>query len=219
MFMLIVQSLLLIALAYLIGCLLGCLAKQFLGASKEPRYVAHEPEKAPGAVAPAADMPVEAGNSNKNAAMTKNKAAAPASKAEMATPKEAPLDTVSAAAIKQASVALVLSPAQKEAAEKADAAGSRPNVLARPLGAGKDNLKRIKGVGPKNEQALNGLGLFHFAQIAALTAKEAAWVGSFLAFPGRIEREEWVAQAKALAAGEETEFSKRVDKGAVDSSK
>ena len=38
--------------------------------------------------------------------------------------------------------------------------------------------------------------------LCALTPDEAAWVGSYLAFPGRIERENWIAQARALAAGE-----------------
>ena len=42
--------------------------------------------------------------------------------------------------------------------------------------------------------------------------------GDVLAFPGRIEREDWVNQAKALAAGEATEFSKRAKAGKVESS-
>ncbi len=40
-----------------------------------------------------------------------------------------------------------------------------------------------------------------------------------MSFPGRIEREDWIAQAKELATGGETEFSKRVDAGQVASSK
>ena len=60
------------------------------------------------------------------------------------------------------------------------------------------------------------MGFFHFDQIAAWTADELAWVNSNLeGFKGRATRDEWVAQAKLLAAGEDTEFSKRVDKGSV----
>ena len=39
-----------------------------------------------------------------------------------------------------------------------------------------------------------------------------------MSFPGRIEREDWINQAKTLAEGGETEFSKRVDAGEVESS-
>lgn len=83
----------------------------------------------------------------------------------------------------------------------------------------KQDLKRIKGVGPKNEDALNALGVFTFEQIAAWTPENVDWVEDFMSFPGRIEREDWIGQAKMLAAGEDTEFSKRVDAGEVESSK
>jgi len=82
-----------------------------------------------------------------------------------------------------------------------------------------DDLKRIKGIGPVNEKALNELGIFKFSQIAAWTPANIDWVEDFMSFPGRIEREDWIAQAKELAGGGETEFSKRVDAGDVDSSK
>lgn len=82
-----------------------------------------------------------------------------------------------------------------------------------------DDLKRIKGIGPVNEKALNELGIYKFSQIAAWTAANVDWVEDFMSFPGRIEREDWIAQAKALADGDETEFSKRVDAGEVESSK
>ena len=94
-----------------------------------------------------------------------------------------------------------------------------PKFLPAPREGGKDNLTRIKGIGKKIEEKLNELGIFHFDQIAAWTAKEIAWIDQHLAFPGRVEREEWVEQAKKLAQGEETEFSKRVDAGEVPTSK
>ena len=82
-----------------------------------------------------------------------------------------------------------------------------------------DDLKRIKGIGPVNEKALNELGIYKFSQIAAWTPANVDWVEDFMSFPGRIEREDWIAQAKTLAEGEETAFSKRVDAGEVESSK
>lgn len=97
--------------------------------------------------------------------------------------------------------------------------GKRPVGYLAARGGSADNLKRISGIGRKNEASLHALGVWRFEQIAAWTPENIEWVGSYLAFPGRIDREQWVAQAKLLAAGEETEFSKRVDKGEVESSK
>jgi len=97
--------------------------------------------------------------------------------------------------------------------------GEKPAALASPRSSGADDLKRISGVGRQNEQKLNALGIFHFDQIASWTEANAQWVGSSLAFPGRIEREDWIGQAKLLASGQETEFSRRVDAGDVPTSK
>ncbi len=78
-----------------------------------------------------------------------------------------------------------------------------------------DDIKRIKGIGAVIEKTLNGLGIYQFDQIANWDENNCAWVDNFLAFPGRINREEWVDQAKLLATGATTEFAKRVDKGDV----
>lgn len=88
-------------------------------------------------------------------------------------------------------------------------AGAQPGTLAEPRGGGADDLKRLKGVGPKLEQTLNDLGFFHFDQIAEWTPEDVEWVDARLKFKGRIERDGWIEQAKILAAGGETEFSKR----------
>ncbi|MBB3609800.1 hypothetical protein [Rhizobium sp. BK602] len=95
--------------------------------------------------------------------------------------------------------------------------GRRPPTAAKG-DATPDNLKRISGIGHVNEIKLNELGIWTFAQIAAWTEENAEWVGSYLAFPGRIEREDWVGQAAKLAKGIETEFSRRVDQGDVPTS-
>lgn len=96
--------------------------------------------------------------------------------------------------------------------------GRRPLGLAAPRGKAADDLKQISGIGRQNEQKLHALGIFHFDQIAAWTPENVAWAGSYLAFPGRIDRENWVAQARTLAAGLKTEFAKRVEQGLVPTS-
>lgn len=93
--------------------------------------------------------------------------------------------------------------AKKPAAKKASAAG------------GADDLKQLKGVGPALEKKLHDNGVTTFAQIAAWNAEDIADMDDKLSFKGRIERDGWVDQAKRLAAGEETEFSKKVAKGDV----
>lgn len=137
-----------------------------------------------------------------------------------APPAAAPAgDFALPAEIAAAAVAPTIAPEDAARAADADAVGTRPLALATPLGGKADDLKRIKGIGPQNERKLHGLGVYHFAQFAAWSAENAKWAGSFMAFPGRIEREDWIAQAKVLATGAETAFSKRVDAGDVPTSK
>ncbi len=100
------------------------------------------------------------------------------------------------------------------AAAQSDAA--RPEALDAPRDGKADDLKKIKGVGPKLEKVCNELGFYHFDQIANWTEAEVAWVDDNLkGFKGRVSRDNWVEQAKTLAAGGETEFSTRVGKGDV----
>ena len=110
-------------------------------------------------------------------------------------------------------------PAQAKPAAKAKAVAARPSGkpsakpsakpgpvrLAKPEGKA-DDLKMIAGVGPKLEKTLNKLGFWHFAQIAKWTKKDIAIVDDELSFKGRIERDDWVKQAKALAKGGRDEY-------------
>jgi predicted flap endonuclease-1-like 5' DNA nuclease len=102
---------------------------------------------------------------------------------------------------------------------EANHSGSRPLGLVAPRGGVADDLKRIKGIGKQNEARLHGLGVWHFNQIAAWSAENVKWTGSYLAFRGRIDREKWISQAKDLAAGRDTEFARRVDAGLVKTSR
>ena len=97
-----------------------------------------------------------------------------------------------------------------------DSPGTKPTTLSAARDGKADDLKQIKGVGPKLEKVCNSLGFYHFDQIAAWTADEVAWVDANLeGFKGRVTRDDWVAQAKVLAEGGSTEFSKKVKKGDV----
>ncbi|MCO4848708.1 MAG: NADH-quinone oxidoreductase subunit NuoE [Yoonia sp.] len=77
--------------------------------------------------------------------------------------------------------------------------GKKPRTMTAPRKSGADDLKLISGVGPKLEAVLNGLGFWHFDQVAKWTSTEVAWVDSNLKFKGRIERDDWMAQAAKLA--------------------
>ncbi len=106
--------------------------------------------------------------------------------------------------------------AKPAAAAAAEGPGTKPKTYDAPPATGADDLKKIKGVGPKLEKVCNNLGFYTFDQIANWTADEVAWVDQNLeGFKGRVSRDEWVSQAKQLSSGQEREFSKRVDKGGV----
>lgn len=83
---------------------------------------------------------------------------------------------------------------------------NRPAGIEKP--AQPDDIKLISGVGPKIESILHELGIFTFAQIASWKKAEREWVDGYLNFKGRIERDDWIKQAKALAKGGEAEYIK-----------
>ena len=82
-----------------------------------------------------------------------------------------------------------------------EALPTRPLGLNGPHNGLADDLKRIGGIGERNERRLNGLGIFHLDQIAAWTPAEMRWVAQHLPFPERLERDDWVGQARRLVAG------------------
>ncbi len=99
---------------------------------------------------------------------------------------------------KPAATAKAKAPARK-APEAAKAQAGKPAPMEMP--AQPDDLKAIAGVGPKLEKVLNELGIWTYGQVAALQPAEIAWLDDHLGFAGRIGRDDWVGQAKALSAG------------------
>ena len=107
------------------------------------------------------------------------------------------------AEIAQASSAPEAAPAKKKA------------KVAKPAKAA-DNLKEIKGVGPQLEKLLHDNGVTSFAQIAAWGDADIDHFAEVIGrMGGRIRGDDWVGQAALLASGQDTEFSRRVDKGEV----
>lgn len=107
------------------------------------------------------------------------------------------------AALAQVEAKAKASVSPENAAERAaPKAESKPELLKEPKAGKGDDLKLIWGVGPKLEQMLHEMGVWHFDQIAAWSESELNWVDQRLeGFHGRAERDKWIEQAKKLATG------------------
>ena len=93
-------------------------------------------------------------------------------------------------------------PPPAAAAPAAAPAEASPLLHAAPKDGKADELELIWGVGPKLRELLNKMGVWHFDQVASWTEKEIRWVDARLEdFKGRIERDDWIEQAKKLASG------------------
>lgn len=91
--------------------------------------------------------------------------------------------------------------APQDSAEEA----TRPKQLDGPREGKADDLKEIKGIGPKLEEQCNSLGIYHFDQIADWSDAEVAWMDESLeGFRGRVTRDKWVEQARELAKETDT---------------
>lgn len=102
-------------------------------------------------------------------------------------------------------------PAPAPEPASAPAPAPAPEAPAAPAASGEaDDLRQIKGVGPKLVTILAEQGVTRFDQIAAWTEEDVARVDATLGrFSGRIERDQWVEQAKLLAAGDNAGFTDR----------
>ncbi|PRX32699.1 NADH-quinone oxidoreductase subunit E [Meinhardsimonia xiamenensis] len=170
---------------------------------------AAEPSQAAPGAAPA-EKPAPPAPASQATAATPASADAP----KAAPPSPAPEPTSAPPAPAREPTSAAPAPAAEDKA--APPAPAKPAFLSAPREGGPDDLKLIKGIGPKLEKMLNEMGVYHFDQIAAWTEAEVAWVDENLpGFKGRVSRDNWVEQAKILAEGGTTEFAARVKKGDV----
>jgi len=91
-------------------------------------------------------------------------------------------------------------PEAGDAAAELDAPAEAFELLSAPRGA-PDDLAKLPGVGPQLIKKLNDGGIFHYWQIAAMSADDAKSVDQKLKLSGRIQRDGWVNSARAMLAG------------------
>lgn len=86
--------------------------------------------------------------------------------------------------------------------EEAPAGASKPSNLMAKAPADADDLKKIKGVGPKSAEALNAIGIYKYEQLAAFSGADVEWLSGEIGFSvERIEKDGWIAMAAELAKG------------------
>lgn len=125
---------------------------------------------------------------------------------DLTAPAPAPVSVPTAA------VASIPSPAMTESAPVLSVVVDSPAPPPAPAANGNgngaarhDDLKRIKGIGPVMERSLNEQGIHSFQQLANLTKPEIDQLtAAIAAFPGRIEREDWVGSARRLLEAEQS---------------
>jgi NADH-quinone oxidoreductase subunit E len=151
---------------------------------------------APGPAAAASSGPAPSPKREKPALTVVAKNEAPA-------PVEVAATAVSPVVEERAAAAPARRAPSSSPAEPVAAAATRTSVEPRPRSierpAAPDDLKAISGIGPKLEKVLNDLGVWTYAQIAAWDKATVAWVDDHLGFKGRIDRDGWIAQARAMA--------------------
>ncbi|WFP73473.1 NADH-quinone oxidoreductase subunit E [Mesorhizobium sp. WSM4906] len=176
-----------------------------VGPSKSSKPKTDAPETSPALTTPS---PVKVSPATEKAASVR----APRHSAANANQADPEVEGVSkprsGPAIKAEPASAFKSPETKQPAAKAAKPSledkNRPAGIERP--AAVDDLKLISGVGPKIEGTLHSLGIYTFAQVASWKKAEREWVDGYLNFRGRIERDDWVKQAKALAKGGVAEY-------------
>ena len=122
--------------------------------------------------------------------------------AEAPTPVEAEVETVKPAEPEVAETK-TLSKEEKKQAELERVKERSKSIDFAVLGTAnvdeKDDLQTIKGVGPFIEEKLNALGIYTFSQISKMTSALEDQVNEAIEFfPGRVKRDEWANQARAL---------------------
>lgn len=215
---LLIETAALVLAAYLAGCIVGFgLRRVLMAARPQPSAATLSPQPQPAPLpAPPVPRPTPAEEFASIAGLrtTPAQQLAAALEAERKTKFEAALMKAEEeararkAAAAMAATAQAAAPPDAPVAAESEAASApsrhhatfgKPAALEAPREGHKDNLKLIKGIGPRIEKGLNDLGVFHFDQIAAWDKKTVVWVETHFAFRGRIGRERWVQQAQDLS--------------------
>jgi len=120
-------------------------------------------------------------------------AEAPAAKAAKPAPEAPSAEAEAPAAPKKASAKVELS--DEDRAAKLEALRAKLGTVSDDE---KDDLKKVKGIGKVYEGQLNEMGIYTFKQVAQLDEETIDAIETLTGFPGRVEREDWVGQAKGL---------------------
>ena len=157
-------------------------------------------------VAPLVQAALPAAKTAKAKAPVKTAATRKAAAPKTAAPKAAAKPVVEKAKAEKAPKAK----AEKVEKAKAEKAPKAQAAKLAPISSIPDNLELIKGLGPKVNNLLKGLGVTSFAQVANWTAADVADIDAKLgAFAGRITRDNWIDQAQLLAAGDIAGFEQK----------
>ncbi|MBN9046921.1 MAG: 50S ribosomal protein L21 [Rhizobiales bacterium] len=178
--LLIVQLAILVAVAFVMGCVVGRLLRR--------RTTATVTDKERTIVAAAKALPAAGGASGS--------VVAPVARREAAAKKTVPdAEPVGGDLPVQSPDRMQDEPGKPEPEPEP----GRPALLEAPRRGRADDLTAIAGIGKAVQSMLNGAGVFHYDQIAGWTADEAEWIDRRIGFPRRVERERWVVQASKLA--------------------
>ena len=186
----ITETALLLLAAYLLGCVLGYAIRLVLHAGRGTRRVAP-----PSAAATPMSEPRKPRSSAARLAASVEEALPPGPTAAPPALVAPPTETTAPVVAKATP-----NPSTTGRPAKEKSSDSKPAALVQPRDGGPDNLKQIKGIGPKIEASLYALGIFHIDQIASWSKANVDWVDVQLSFKGRIRRERWVEQALELSA-------------------
>lgn len=188
--MLIIQLAILIAAAFVFGCVLGRLIKgrkaadqtredTVIAAALSTPALSEKPESVPPLKEAGAEEPLQQASIETTV------------KAEEIPKAVEEKEPEAEAQLLEATVAEVAVVEVKDPA--------RPELLNAPSKGEPDDLTAISGIGKSVETMLNKLGIYHYAQIAQWDLDQAAWVERQIGFVGRVTRENWSAQANKLA--------------------
>ena len=188
----IVETASLLLAAYLLGCALGYGVRLILHAGRGTRQVA------PPADVVAAARPEQRKPRSSAARLAASVEALPSAPNATPIPTPAAPPALQVNPVERAKIVPAQFPAAKAGPVSARSVGTKPTTLVQPHNGGPDNLKQIKGIGPKIEASLQALGIFHLEQIASWNKANVEWVEAQLSFKGRVRRERWVEQAQQL---------------------